>query len=224
MNLILKRAGAFHAQWESLDGVCGTAGDSTRNYTYECVIVADAAVLDANGFIIDQLDVDAYFQNQYSGFKSDSSKPTTNYNGYNTKYASKPILYKPLSCERIAIGAVNDILKLVKNHGCKVSRLSVPIALASSPVASMTCEWAEEKLEGTPAKELDSREQFVQTKSVRVLVSRLEDTSLTELNARIGIMLGEVLHKDGKVVAVTQYSHGSDFHGVVYWTNNWAGK
>lgn len=70
----------------------------------------------------------------------------------------------------------------------------------------------------------DSREQFVQTKSVRVLVSRLEDTSLTELNARIGIMLGEVLHKDGKVVAVTQYSHGSDFHGVVYWTNNWAGK
>lgn len=158
MNLILKRAGAFHAQWESLDGVCGTAGDSTRNYTYECVIVADAAVLDANGFIIDQLDVDAYFQNQYSGFKSDSSKPTTNYNGYNTKYASKPILYKPLSCERIAIGAVNDILKLVKNHGCKVSRLSVSIALASSQVASqvasMTCEWAEEKLEETPAKEL----------------------------------------------------------------------
>lgn len=123
MKLLLKRKGTFHAHWNSTHRMCGVPTRSysgrellSYQYSYECLIEAGTK-LDSNGFIIDQLKVDEYF---------------------NTKYEK---VGPAKSCEIIAQHAVKDIADMLKdNDGMKeVYRIAVTVAF--NELASMTCEW-----------------------------------------------------------------------------------
>lgn len=122
MKLLLKRKGTFHAHWNSTHRMCGVPTKSysgrellSYQYSYECLIEAGTK-LDSNGFIIDQLKVDEYF---------------------NTKYEK---VGPAKSCEIIAQHAVKDIADMLKDNGMKeVYRIAVTVAF--NELASMTCEW-----------------------------------------------------------------------------------
>ena len=61
MKLILNRNGKFGYRWLSTDNMCGTIMTTEPVYNYACHIET-ADILDKHGFIMDQLDVDKYFQ------------------------------------------------------------------------------------------------------------------------------------------------------------------
>lgn len=134
MNLCLKRKGNFLADWQSTKGMCGTPRfdtDTYVQYNYECIIEADHSELDSNGFLIDQLEVNKYFEVKYKTRK------------------------KAQSCERIAIEAVKEIADLLYANGHrKVNRIAVTVAPTGVELASMTCEW-EKKRDGIQSEAID---------------------------------------------------------------------
>lgn len=131
MKITLKRAGHFQCYWRSAEGLCG-GHELSPEYKYSCEIEA-ADVFDKNGFIYDQLKIDAYFQTKYSrtvGFP----------------------YHEPLSCELIAKNAVLDIMKSLVRHyqdagviGYKIYRITVSISVQPPAgvrgEASISAEW-----------------------------------------------------------------------------------
>ena len=123
MKLIMNRNGEFRCKWSSANGKCGADPVTAATYFYSCEIEA-SPTLDRNDFLLDQLDIDRYFQGRY------------------------PIDHQPRSCERIALNAVNDILRIIgthmaAEHGASATdviyRLKVSIGFDSRAV--MTAEW-----------------------------------------------------------------------------------
>lgn len=92
MQLTLKRAGTFTANWNSGSNVCGHGKSGEQTYNYSCEIVSDSKHLDPHGFIVDQLDVDRTFRDKY----------------YLSSY--------PVSCEQMAIAFVYEIQTMVIKH------------------------------------------------------------------------------------------------------------
>jgi len=132
MKLTMNRRGNFRCNWSSADNKCGTGTELTPAYAYHCHIET-ADILDQHGFIIDQLEIDKYFQTKYYG----------NQPAWKTTPAQ--------SCEKIALNAVNDIKRMIENHMLSnhgmsvIYRIAVTISLSdqSSP-AQMTAEWLPE--------------------------------------------------------------------------------
>lgn len=128
MKLTMKRHGSFRCRWTSTNGKCGIGTDTTPIYTYACHIET-ADILDQNGFIYDQLQIDEYFQKKYNDGN-----------------------YRPaLSCEKLAVNAVNDIKYMIESHMLKNSGLSVIYKIAvtigvDNGNASMTAEWVPEAI------------------------------------------------------------------------------
>lgn len=134
-KLVMRRNGNFQCHWAHADGKCGADTNLSPKYFYECEIVAIPS-LDQHDFLIDQLDIDKYFQTRY-----------TPIDDYETTYKSVP-----KSCERIALNAITDISVLLNrhfqaNHGSSmeriVTRLRVSIGFNSQAV--MTAEWTPEQ-------------------------------------------------------------------------------
>lgn len=89
---------------------CGIRG--TRKLFYRVELTCPSTILDKNGFMVDQLDIDAMIQKRYS--KMD----------------------KFMSCELLAIDCANAVRKMVK-----VAR-RVKVTIGSGKLAFMTAEIA----------------------------------------------------------------------------------
>lgn len=131
MKLTLNRSGKFPCHWLSTDNMCGTIHTTEPIYSYNCIIET-ADILDKRGFVMDQLDVNNYFQKRYTQDKR----------GRQTKHAA-------VSCEQIAINAVNEIKHMLESHFLKNSGISVIYRLAVTISfgpgdASITAEWRPE--------------------------------------------------------------------------------
>ena len=142
-KLIMRRSGTFLCRWNSTDGKCGTRDHLTPVYHYECVIEA-LPVLDQNGFLMDQLDIDKYFQNRYYG----DQVPT-----YSLHNPTGTPSHPPRSCEQIALNAINDITYLLRGHLNKTHGAmdvgsivkSVRVSVGVDQQAVMTAEWTPDK-------------------------------------------------------------------------------
>jgi hypothetical protein len=127
MKLTMDRKGKFQCNWLTTHRKCGAGADTKPIYEYRC-IVETADILDSNGFIYDQLEIDTYFKNRYKRKQ------------------------KALSCEYLAINAVMNVKRLIQSHLEKsgagksaIHRIAVTISLEDGP-AQMTAEWTPEIL------------------------------------------------------------------------------
>ena len=139
-KLIMRRSGEFQADWAHGGGKCGTETNLQTTYFYDCTVEARPS-LDKNDFLIDQLDIDKYFQNRYK-----SRRPSDQFLGYTI------IKHSPRSCERIALNAVNDIALMLNDHFMKHHDSPVGLIVTSLKVsigfnqrAVMTAEWTPDK-------------------------------------------------------------------------------
>lgn len=127
MKLKMIRRGRFECHWRTTENMCGITSSNTPSYNYVCEIEC-GPVLDQHGFMIDQLDVDKYFQTKWSARAG----------GYTGHIA--------LSCEKMALACVDDVKYLVEAHMMKaagfseIHRLSVTISF--NETAAMTAEWS----------------------------------------------------------------------------------
>lgn len=142
MKLVLQRRGSFRCHWASTGSVCGVNVEPTPTYEYLCKIET-GVVLDKNGFIIDQLDIDKYFKTKYS-------------EGMDLGQRIK--LFPPKSCELIALDAVTDIKRLVETHMMKTTGAShlfkIAVTVRFGQDAQMTAEWTPEKSKLKKRKQL----------------------------------------------------------------------
>lgn len=121
----MKRTGTFQAYWTSTHNVCGTDPSLRPVYTFVCEIETPSQ-LDSQGFILDNMLIAQYFTQ---------------------KYATKAI--EPLSCEMIAMRAVNDITNMIAERNIAPYRVAVTIG--GSALAELTYEWVNDlKLNGQP--------------------------------------------------------------------------
>jgi len=111
MILRMRREGEFVANWSDVHTGCGTPKLGPNVYRYVCEIESTRESLDENGFILDNMEVDAYFQSVYSA-----------------RVPAK-------SCERIAINAVEHIRRMLRDP------LRVAVTIYGSPQAGLTAEW-----------------------------------------------------------------------------------
>jgi hypothetical protein len=124
MKLTLRRAGTFKANWRTGDGVCGHGEPGAQEYLFVCEIVSDSEFLDGDGFIIDQLEVNQVFQEEFY-----------------------PAPRSPLSCEKMALNFVDLIRRLVMNHAGvnAADRVTVGIGVIPPPgvrgEALISAEW-----------------------------------------------------------------------------------
>jgi len=136
MKLIMKRVGKFECSWRNAENKCGVGEDLNPWYSYQCYIEADSRILDAHGFIIDQLDVDKYFQDKYKFARNALGYPSF-------QPAAK-------SCEQIALASVRDIKQMVENHmhktlgWSKLYCIRVTIGVLFNETATLTAEWTPE--------------------------------------------------------------------------------
>lgn len=139
MKLIMKRNGNFKCNWRSADGKCGADTDLSPMYYYDCHIEAAADILDSHGFIVDQLEIDRYFQQRYDGTPKNFRQPDV----------CPDFNHHPQSCERIALNAVVELKQMIEKHLIKetgVARLhKVSVSIGFNNLAVMTAEWTPEK-------------------------------------------------------------------------------
>src|SRR5579859_7836789 len=126
IKLKMVRRGNFTANWKTTENMCGVTESHNPTYNYVCEIEC-GTILDEHGFMIDQLDVDRYFQVKFAASRR-------NPNGVNA-----------LSCERMAIICCDDVKYMVESHmmkatgGSEVHRIAVTIFF--NETAAMTAEW-----------------------------------------------------------------------------------
>lgn len=109
-TLTLTRRGEIEVLFTHDDSTqCGLKG--TRKLFYRVEITCPDSELDVNGFMVDQLEVDAAIRQRYA--KMD----------------------KFVSCERLAIDCSRFVSKMVKNA------LKVKVMIGASKMAFMMCEW-----------------------------------------------------------------------------------
>lgn len=130
MKLILNRKGEFPCHWLSTDNMCGTINTTEPIYSYDCRIET-ADILDKQGFIMDQLMVDDYFQKRYTHSEG--------------RYRQRQ-RHNAVSCEQIAINGVNEIKRMLEDHMLKETGISViykiAVTISFGPKhASITAEW-----------------------------------------------------------------------------------
>jgi hypothetical protein len=137
MKLKMVRKGTFQCYWKSTENMCGLSGSQAPSYNYVCEIEC-GPVLDKHGFLVDQLDVDKYFQEKYrKGFPQPAR-----------------------SCERTAMECLNDVKYMVETHMMKswgysdIRRIAVTIFV--NEVAAMTAEWS--ATDGKPLEGLDRKQ------------------------------------------------------------------
>lgn len=140
MKLTMKRNGEFTCHWINADGMCGVGTELNPRYRYECNIET-GDILDKNDFIIDQLDVDRYFQQKYGKQFGVVVQPEWD-NRFGTFNYTK---HRARSCERIALDAVTDIKNMVETHMLSHSGMSVvyriAVTISFGDQATMTAEW-----------------------------------------------------------------------------------
>lgn len=126
IKLKMVRRGSFRANWSTHENMCGIALSSNPAYNYVCEIEC-GTVLDKHGFMIDQLDVDRFFQTRYA---------------YSTR---EPGGHKARSCEVMAIECCDEVKYMVESHmmratgGSEIHRIAVTIFF--NDTAAMTAEW-----------------------------------------------------------------------------------
>lgn len=119
LRFSMKRSGSFRANWIDTQNVCGVNPTTRPNYNYHCELETTDK-LDDNGFIMDNLLVDKYFQSKYASYW--------------------PVM--PLSCELIAKRAVENLVRMLEDHGQTPIRVAVTVG--GSTEAMLTCEWQQE--------------------------------------------------------------------------------
>src|SRR2546430_15256545 len=105
MKLTMNRKGSFRCNWFDTANKCGLGPDKFPMYTYQCHIET-ADILDAQGFVFDQLKIDEYFQQKYRGQQAAQS------------------------CERIAVSACGEIRRMIENHMLGHNGMSVIYKIA----------------------------------------------------------------------------------------------
>lgn len=122
-KLTMRRDGTFKCDFIRTAGKCGSILEQCPEYYYECEIVAKP-ILDENDFLIDQLDIDEYFQKRYK------------------------CGHQPQSCERIALNAIDDIkfmlaghLRFHQNRDIEQIVYSIRISIGFNSDIAMTAEW-----------------------------------------------------------------------------------
>jgi hypothetical protein len=135
VKLIMTREGGFVCHWITPHGKCGTSKDIRSTYFYKCVIEAKP-VLDSNGFLFDQLEIDKYFQR---------------------RYRDDPPGSVPRSCENIAMNAVADItnllaVRMMEEHGAPLDKIieRLEVSIGADSQAMMTCVWEPPKKQRKP--------------------------------------------------------------------------
>lgn len=119
LKFSMKRSGSFRANWIDTHNVCGVNPTTRPVYNYNCELETTDK-LDENGFIMDNLLVDKYFQANYASWL--------------------PVL--PLSCELIAKRAVENLVRMLEDHDQNPIRVAVTVG--GSTEAMLTCEWQQE--------------------------------------------------------------------------------
>lgn len=126
IKLKMVRRGSFRANWSTHENMCGIALSSNPTYNYVCEIEC-GTVLDKHGFMIDQLDVDSFFQTRY------------------TYSMRKPDGHKARSCEVMAIECCEDVKYMVESHMMKATGNSeihrIAVTIFFNETAAMTAEW-----------------------------------------------------------------------------------
>jgi hypothetical protein len=122
MRITLRRSGMFKCNWSDFGNRCGTDPQPIQEYRYQCEIET-TDVLDEQGFIVDQLDVNNTMQQLFY------PEPT-----------------HARSCERIAIAAVFSMLKLINERSvAKAYRVTIGVGVVvpknSKEDALITAEW-----------------------------------------------------------------------------------
>lgn len=112
----MRREGQFTARFNTRGNQCGTGGQQI--YTYLCEIEVGEK-LDNRGFILDNYEVQGYFDRTYA-----SDQPAQ-------------------SCERIAQIAASHFADLLQRNGREAQRVSVTIR--GSAFAGLTASWTPEK-------------------------------------------------------------------------------
>jgi hypothetical protein len=126
IKLKMVRRGSFKANWYNTQNMCGVTESKNPTYHYVCEIEC-GTVLDAQGFMIDQLDVDRFFQVRFAASQR------------------SPMGQMALSCERMAIACCEDVKYMVESHmmqstgASEVHRIAVTISF--NDTAAMTAEW-----------------------------------------------------------------------------------
>lgn len=126
IKLKMVRRGNFKANWTTSENMCGVTVSPNPTYNYVCEIEC-GTILDEHGFMIDQLDVDRYFQVKFAASHQ------------------QPSGVKALSCERMAIICCSDVKYMVESHmmkatgGSEIHRIAVTIFF--NETAAMTAEW-----------------------------------------------------------------------------------
>lgn len=113
MILTLQRQGEFRVGQCGDDTTqCGMRG--TRTLHYDVSIRSTERQLNENGFIVDQLEIQRYFDTRYQ------------------------VVPRFLSCEEIACEATKGLRKLVGPRRCN----SIKVTIAPGPNAGLTAEWS----------------------------------------------------------------------------------
>jgi hypothetical protein len=126
IKLKMVRRGSFAENGVTTENMCGVTQSSNPTYNYVCEIEC-GTILDSHGFMIDQLDVDRYFQVKFAA----SLKNPQGVTG--------------ISCERMAIVCLEDVKYMVESHmmkstgGSEIHRIAVTIYF--NDTAAMTAEW-----------------------------------------------------------------------------------
>lgn len=131
MKLTMKRKGSFRCDWTNTHNKCGIGTDTNPVYQYDCLIET-ADILDEQGFVFDQLEIDTYFQQKYAGRSLISG------------YANKTS-HPAKSCEIIALDAVRDVKRMIENHMLGHSGMSliyrIAVTISFGDQAMLTAEW-----------------------------------------------------------------------------------
>lgn len=131
MILKMKREGTFHANFRETAVNCGRGGQTIFQYRVE--VECDEDVLDSRGFIMDNNDVQFYFDSTYRR-KQDA-----------------------VSCENIAMKACIELHRMIVKRE-SVRRLAVTIN--GSAAAGLTAEW-DRSMGAIPKEEENEHEATV---------------------------------------------------------------
>jgi hypothetical protein len=108
VRLTLKRSGTFKCHWSEYENRCGTNRDPIQEYKYECEIETNDG-LDEHGFVVDQIAVNQTMQKLF--------------------FSGPDLPHTARSCERIAMAAVYEIVRLVGHSVAEPYRVRVGVGV-----------------------------------------------------------------------------------------------
>ena len=117
LTFTMRRRGSFVTRFTSRRNQCGREGANI--FKYECVIRTRNEWLDSRGFLIDNLDIQTYFEYAFVGVPG-------------------------ISCEQMAQKACNHIVETLQYKNIKLA--SVEVTIVGGADAALTATWTPEPL------------------------------------------------------------------------------